>query len=95
MLAEGRRNESREATVDKGPPHPRELGLYVALAQVGLEMVAPVAIGIALDKWLNWTPWGVIGGAVFGLVGGLAHLVVLSNRRQNDGNSSKPQLEAP
>lgn len=63
-----------------GPPNSRELGHYVALAQVGMEMVAPVGLGLALDYYLHWTPWGTIGGAVFGLVSGVVHLVALSNR---------------
>jgi F0F1-type ATP synthase assembly protein I len=58
----------------------KELGRYLALAQVGLEMVVPVALGLALDYYLGWSPWGVIGGAVLGLVGGLARLVRLANK---------------
>ena len=61
-------------------PNPRDLGRYFALAQVGLEMVAPIVLGLFLDSRLGWTPWGVVLGAVFGLVGGLWHLVVLLNR---------------
>jgi hypothetical protein len=61
-------------------PTPRDLGRYFALAQVGLEMVAPIVLGLYLDSQLGWAPWGVVGGAVFGLVGGLWHLIVLLNR---------------
>lgn len=71
----------------KDPQDPRELGYLFALGQVGLEMVVPVALGIWLDSSLNWQPWGVIGGAVFGLVIGLAHLVVLS--QSHDKTSKK------
>jgi F0F1-type ATP synthase assembly protein I len=78
--------------VAKGPLHPREFGHYIALAQVGLEMVAPVGVGIALDHYLGWAPWGVIGGAVFGLIGGIAHLIALTNRR-NNSSPSTPQQE--
>jgi F0F1-type ATP synthase assembly protein I len=68
------------------PPSRRQLGYYVALAQVGLEMVAPIGVGLLLDHYLEWRPWGVIGGAVFGLVAGLAHLVALSQRSdKNEG----------
>ena len=63
-----------------GPPNHREMGRYFALAQVGLEMVAPVAVGAYLDSRLGWAPWGVVGGAVLGLVGGLAHLLVMLKR---------------
>lgn len=62
------------------PPNPRDLGRPFALAQVGLEMVAPIVLGLILDSKLDWSPWGVVVGAVVGLVGGLAHLIVQANR---------------
>jgi len=71
-----------------GPLHPREFGYYVSLAQVGLEMVVPIGIGLLLEYWLGWAPWGVVGGAVVGLVGGIAHLVALANRI-DDSDSRK------
>ena len=61
-------------------PDPRDLGRNFGLAQVGLEMVAPIVLGLFLDSWLSWAPWGVVVGAVLGLVGGLLHLVLLLNR---------------
>ena len=71
----------------QGSPDLKNLGYYIALAQVGLEMVVPIGIGAALDHYLKWSPWGVVGGAVFGLVGGLAHLVAMINRE----SQSKPK----
>jgi F0F1-type ATP synthase assembly protein I len=76
------------------PPNPRELGRYVALAQVGLEMAAPIGQGLALDYYLNWSPWGVIGGAVFGFIAGFMHLIALANR-PDSGDPSNPQRGAP
>ena len=67
----------------QGPPDPRQLGVYVAISQVGLEMVAPIVGGIALDHYLGWSPWGIICGAVLGLVGGLAHLIAILNRAED------------
>jgi len=61
-------------------PDPREIGHYYALAQVGTEMVMPVVVGLVLDSYLDWRPWGVVVGAVLGLTAGLAHLVVIVNR---------------
>ena len=63
------------------------------MAQVGLEMVVPVGIGLALDHYLNWSPWGVVVGAVLGLVAGIGHLVALSNR-QKGSDSSRPRQDS-
>ncbi len=77
-----------------GPHDSKELGFYIALSQVGLEMVTPIGLGWALDYFLGWRPWGIIGGAVFGLVGGMLHLVALLNRREND-KTAPPRQDAP
>ena len=45
---------------------------YLALGQVSMELVAPVILGLVLDHYLGWSPWGVVGGAVLGLCGGRA-----------------------
>jgi ATP synthase protein I len=70
-----------------GPVDPKEVGRLYALGQVGLEMVVPIVIGLALDHWLGWSPWGVVAGAVLGFAGGMLHLVALLN--QNDDSSKK------
>ena len=75
------------------PPDPKQLGYFFALAQVGLEMVVPVGVGLLLDNYLDWRPWGVIGGAILGLFAGLAHLAVLSQRY--DKTVSKPRRDPP
>jgi F0F1-type ATP synthase assembly protein I len=72
-----------------GSPDQKNLGHYIALAQVGMEMVIPIGIGAALDHYFKWSPWGIVGGAVFGLIGGISHLVALANR-ENPSDSSKP-----
>lgn len=76
----------------EGPPNRRELSHYMAIAQVGMEMAAPILVGLLLDYSFGWSPWGVVAGAVFGLIGGLAHLVALS-KRQHPNGSSKPQRD--
>lgn len=68
------------------PVDPGEYGVYISIAQVGLEMAALIGIGLLLDHYFDWSPWGVVGGAVFGLVAGVAHLAALANRR-NDKDS--------
>ena len=48
-------------------------------ATVGLELVGAVAlfiaIGYAFDRWQETSPWGMIGGAVLGIVGGLYKMI--------------------
>jgi F0F1-type ATP synthase assembly protein I len=75
------------------PPNPKDLERYHTLAQVGLEMAAPVGLGIVLDYYLNWAPWGAIVGALFGLIAGVGHLYMLANRR-DDAGSSKHSRDA-
>jgi F0F1-type ATP synthase assembly protein I len=79
----------------KGPPDSREFGVYVTIAQVGLEMVVPVGIGVWLDISYGWRPWGVVVGAVLGLVTGVVHLVALSNRQDRHDPPSRPRQEPP
>jgi len=62
------------------PSDRNELSRYMALGQVGLEMAAPIGLGLVLDHYLNWSPWGAVGGAVLGLVGGFVHLLRLLNQ---------------
>ncbi|MBM4068397.1 MAG: hypothetical protein FJ271_05565 [Planctomycetes bacterium] len=59
------------------PKDARRLGLYMAMAQVGTEMVMPAVLGLLLDLYLDWTPWALIVGTILGLVGGLYHLIAI------------------
>jgi F0F1-type ATP synthase assembly protein I len=61
-------------------PNGKDLGRYAALGQVGLEMVGPIGIGLAVDYYTGSGPWGVIIGTVVGFAGGLIHLVHLANK---------------
>lgn len=73
-----------------GLPNSREMGRYFAIAQVGLEMVAPIAIGVLADSYLSWAPWGVVVGVIVGFVGGLAHLLVMLKRFEENGTGKPP-----
>jgi hypothetical protein len=74
------------------PLDPKELGHYYALAQVGLEMVAPAGVGLLVDHYFGWQPWGVVVGAILGLIAGLAHLISLTNRpRKSAGTPSEKE----
>ncbi len=77
-----------------GPPNPNDQQRYLTIAQVGLEMAAPVGVGIALDHYLNWAPWGAVGGALLGLIGGVAHLYTLANRSKDAGSSQQRSRDA-
>lgn len=72
-------------------PDRNDMGRYVALSQIGLEMVAPIVLGLVLDHYLGWTPWALIAGAVLGLVGGLVHLVHLLNKMDAKDSSRSDQ----
>ncbi len=72
-----------------GPPDPKELRRYFALSQIGMEMVVPIGLGLALDYGFGWGPWGAVVGAIIGFVGGMAHLIVLVNRPK-DNDSPEP-----
>ena len=63
-------------------PDPKEVGFLYALGQVGMEMVAPIAVGVYLDYRLEWTPWLTCVGVLFGFVGGMIHLLVLLKRKE-------------
>jgi len=74
----------------EGPPDSRELGYYFSLAQVGLEMVVPLVVGVVLDHAFGWKPWATLAGVAFGFIGGLVHLIVLVNRHDATGRSKPP-----
>jgi len=75
----------------------KELGRALALSQVGLEMVAPIGIGFGLDTWLGCLPWATVIGAILGLVGGIAHLVQLTSKKdsQDKNESRNKTVEGP
>ena len=58
----------------------RETGMYFALAQCGMEMVAPMILGVFLDTRLGTMPWLTIISVIVGFVGGLTHMVIMSNK---------------
>jgi F0F1-type ATP synthase assembly protein I len=74
-------------------PDRRDMGRYAALGQIGLEMVAPIVVGVSIDRWLDVGPWATVAGAVLGLVGGFVHLMHLLNKM--DANDSSPSDREP
>ncbi len=54
----------------------RAAGEHIGLGvQIGGAMLFFVGLGIAADRWLGTEPWGVIVGAVLGMVGIVALVV--------------------
>jgi len=75
------------------PKTRRTLYRYFELSQVGFEMVAPIVLGVLLDRWLEWSPWLTIVGVVLGLVGGITHLVAFrsgSTAEPTDSEGDRP-----
>jgi F0F1-type ATP synthase assembly protein I len=81
--------------VTQPPPNSREMGYYVALGQIGLEMIAPMGLGLLLDYWLDTMPWATIIGLILGFVGGLVHLVLMVNRHDAEERQRQPPEGAP
>jgi F0F1-type ATP synthase assembly protein I len=73
-----------------GAPNPKEMGYYFSLAQIGMEMVVPIGIGVALDRYLGCSPWGAILGTLLGFAGGLTHLIVLVNQHDKARQKKRP-----
>jgi F0F1-type ATP synthase assembly protein I len=80
---------------DGRPPDAREMGIYFTLAQVGVEMVMPLIVGLVIDRWVGWGPWAMLGGTVLGFVGGIAHLVILSKQQDAGQRDKKPPGSNP
>src|SRR5438067_2704340 len=81
---------AREVSMATGSSGPSWLGRLYALSQVGFEMAAPIGLGVFLDLQLGWLPRATVAGAVLGLVGGFAHLLLMLKRsEQPDRNGTK------
>lgn len=72
-------------------PDRKEMGRYVALSQIGLEMVAPILVGLVVDHYLGSAPWALVVGAILGLCGGFLHLVHLLNKMDEKDSSRSDQ----
>jgi F0F1-type ATP synthase assembly protein I len=70
------------------------MGYYFALAQIGLEMVAPIGVGLLVDYYFGSLPWATVICTVLGFVGGMVHLVVMVQRHDAE-ERRRPPGEAP
>jgi F0F1-type ATP synthase assembly protein I len=77
--------------------NPKALARLMSLSQVGMEMAAPILVGLFFDRYFATSPWCVIGGAVLGFVGGFAHIIALTKPDPTDraGGSSKTATASP
>lgn len=58
-----------------------EAGPYLTLGlQLAFGMAFFVGLGYLADGWLGSRPWGIIVGAILGMIGGITLLVRLSNQ---------------
>lgn len=71
------------------PPPSRSMAYLIALGQVGLEMVVPIALGVIVDRWWGTTPWLMIAGVVAGLLLGFVHMIALLRRLDQAERSAK------
>lgn len=71
-----------------------EAGPYLSLGlQTAFSMVFFVGIGYLIDGWLGSKPWGIIIGALLGMVGVISLLVRLSNQANAQARADKEKRE--
>jgi F0F1-type ATP synthase assembly protein I len=62
---------------------------WLRFSSVGLELAGVLAaftlVGYWIDRHYGTAPWGVVGGVVFGLVGGLYNLIRQSFEAMKEG----------
>jgi F0F1-type ATP synthase assembly protein I len=78
----------------ENPRNGRDLR-YFSLAQVGVEMAAPVGIGWWVDQHLGWFPWLTALGAISGLVLGFANILMVVNRPDEPPTQTRDSTEPP
>ena len=63
------------------------------LASAGVEMAGGIGLfcglGYLVDRWLGTYPWGLVTGAVLGLIGGL-YLVMKAAQRAGQSSTRNP-----
>jgi F0F1-type ATP synthase assembly protein I len=77
-----------------GTGNRKELGRLMAISQVGLEMVAPIALAVFIDIQLGLLPWITLVGILVGLVGGMTHLIWLANQEDKNTKDSSTKNTA-
>ncbi len=73
------------------PYNGNDLGRYMAMGQIGMEMAGPIAVGVLVDYLLGWQPWCTVVGACGGLVLGLFLLIRMANKQNKDRANKKSE----
>lgn len=69
----------------------RQMGYLIALGQIGMEMVVPIGLGVALDVWLGTIPLFIVVGVLLGLVGGMVHMMAILKRMDQSKTKNQSQ----
>jgi F0F1-type ATP synthase assembly protein I len=67
------------------------MGYLIALGQIGMEMVVPIGLGVALDVWLGTIPLFIVVGVLLGLVGGMVHMMAILKRMDQSKTKNQSQ----
>jgi F0F1-type ATP synthase assembly protein I len=74
---------------------PQDLRRLALPAQVGMEMVAPIVLGLVIDYQFGWLPWCTVVGAVLGFVAGVGHLILIATRMNDPPGAEPPGRDEP
>ena len=77
--------------MDKKPKGPGKIGTYMSIAQVGVEMVILIPVGVWLDDHFNTQPWLTLAGIALGFFGGIAHLLFLGKQAEKEQKDEQNQ----
>lgn len=68
--------DARRAEEEKAnrPPSGWALGIRYGSEFAGGVLIG-AGLGLLLDWWLGWTPWGLLGGVVLGFAAGVTNVV--------------------
>lgn len=71
-----------------------EVGPYLGLGmQIALSMALFIALGYALDQWLDILPWGTVAGALIGMASIFYHLVRVLGEMNRTTSARKTQRD--
>ncbi len=82
--AQGEGGEKKDLRNDAGPPAIKDLPGLAAFVSLGSTIATCVAVGVAIglgvDQWLSFAPWGLVAGLVLGVVAAVVSVYKLARR---------------